>query len=176
MYLVRRINLDRWEPVDGFPSPEVPAELLFSEFRAKGNSLSLWTATDDVQQLEETALAIVSAFSKLETFDLVWFPQGDLQAAKVELTHTDGHTRIESLKKRHVDAARLDAYRLAHVAHAVATAVAAQRYRRFTKAEAADLLLSATEKGAVGASSLPKDLQNEIEAARERRSTSTEGR
>ena len=168
MFLVRKINRDRWEPTEGFAAHEVPAELLRTEFNAKGNSLSLWTAAND-QEVVEASLAIIAACARLETIDVVWFPVEALRQKNVAIEASDGHTKVQDLVKRHVDAARLDAFRLAEVAHLVAAAVADQRVRRITKNEAADLLLSAVDAKRLGITNLPKEVREEIEAARLRR-------
>jgi hypothetical protein len=131
----------------------------------------LWRVNDP-KAVNQAALAIAGALSRVETFDIAWFDEEELKRRAVDLVDSLGHTRVESLKKNHVDAARLDGYRLAHVAAVLADSVISERCRRLTKDDVADLLVAAVDRKLLGLSTLPKEMQEEIERAKARRSES----
>jgi len=168
MLLVRKINQDRWDTVDGFLPIEVPAERLRTEFNAKGNRLSLWRVSNE-DSINEAMLAIASGLDRLETFDVAWFPIGQLTDEYIELENTKGDTRVPDLADNHVDAVKLDSFRLAKVARAVAGAIVGSKVRRIVIHELTQLLASAVEDGRLGISTLPIVIREKVQGALEQR-------
>ena len=168
MLLVRKINQDRWDSVDQFLPMEVPAERLRTEFNAKGNRLSLWQVSNE-DNINDAMLAIASGLDQLETFDVAWFPVGQLTDECIELESTKGDTRVLDLAENHVNAVKLDSFRLAKVARAVARAIVESRVRRIVIQELTQLLATAVEDDRLGISTLPIAIRKKVESALEQR-------
>lgn len=144
---------------------EVASDVVHKELRTKENTLSFWlTATSPARPAwEDAALAIVGGLTTVEAIDIAWLPRSAMERNGVQFEPSDGRTRILRLKSNHFDAVLLDAHRLAFVATELAAAIRDRGHvRRLTRAELLELLSQAVDDGHVGLTSLPKQIQGQL--------------
>lgn len=163
--LVRKVELAVWEgAADGLADGEVAADFLSTtrELRTTNNTLSFWRFDDsEPSWRDQAALAIVGGWRTMaDGLHLVHLPEEAIHPLGIEFVHSDGVTCVESLKKFHVDAARLDLVRLAALGTAIATHIRAHSSYYFkTRKEVFDLLSTAANDRLIKVDQLPNDLK-----------------
>ena len=164
MFLARMITRSKWEPKPWMQAGSFSADAVTGDLRTQGNALSFWRcASDTAADLENVVLAIAAGRDGIGKVEIVWLEDEDLQADGQSLEDTDGRTPVADLAERHVDVRQLDYDRLGKVARRVASAIAADQYRRLTKARVRKLLVSAVSRGRVSLEALSEKVQTELQ-------------
>ena len=170
-YLGRRISPDQWELPPDFLPAEVPADLLAGrnnkkELQTLRNCLSFWESSASPEEaLDRAALALASNAERLDTVTVVWIDKAALEKEGIEFSPSRGDTKVADLVPWHRDAMRLDAFRLAKVASALAAAVRGEgQLRTLTLQEVRGLLRGAIEAGRVRAENLKTGLREALQS------------
>ena len=164
MFLARKITRAKWETKNGdLADGEIAADAVTADLRTQGNSLSFWQCgTGAEKEVEDVALAMAAAGTRIDNLDIVWCSVDELQTDGQTLRDTEGRTPVTDLAGRHVDVCYLDYVRLGSVARRIAAAIADQRYRRLRKRHVANLLVAAVKQRRVELAALESGVRLEV--------------
>jgi hypothetical protein len=101
-FLVRKIELSKWKQRKILRGEPPSAEAITLDLKAIGNKLSAWEI-DNVDELEEAVLAIVSGGTNLETIDIVMIDIARLEAERLRINQSQGPTKYSGFSDRHRD-------------------------------------------------------------------------
>jgi hypothetical protein len=159
--LARKISLAKWKNPEW--GAEVPADAVTGDLRTSDNTLSFWSIeSSSREELELVVLALGSAADRIDKVDLTWVDRDKLASQGISLVPSDGNTPVESLKRRHVDLARLDLGRLGRVATLVSDSVLADQHRRWSQNEVLRLLVTAVKSGSLDPAKLAAPVKQEV--------------
>ena len=163
MFLARKITRAKWVPKQELSAGEIAADAVTVDLKTQENTLSFWACpTEAISDIEEAALAIAAAGTRVDKLDIIWLTNEELHADGQTLRNTKGHTPVTDLAAKHVDVSRLDYVRLGRVADRVVAAIEADRYRRLTKAQVKTLLKDAIGLGRVDVDHLEDKVRAEV--------------
>ena len=163
MVVVRMITRSKWEPKSDEQVGEIPADAVTGDLRTQGNTLSFWRPpSGNEEDFEDVVLAIAAGRDKVDKVEIVWLDKDDLLNDGLALVQADGSTPFRKMIKLHADVPRLDYTRLGRIARRIASAIAADRYRRITRARVRQILVSAIEGQRLNIEDLNEKIQVEI--------------
>ena len=163
MFLARKITRAKWAATPDFSTGEIPADAVTVDLRTQQNSLSFWRCrTDTASDVEEAALAIAAAGTRIDRLDIVWLADDKLQDNGLNLANSTGRTPVTDMADQHVDLIRLDCVRLGSVARRVIDAIEAERHCRLTKAHVKRLIVSAIGQGRIDRATLHDRLREDL--------------
>jgi hypothetical protein len=143
-FLVRKINKAKWFQINITESDDVSADALTNDLKTTNNSLSVWRI-NELGELNEAILAIVSNLDHLETIDVVLFSTELVESLQLDTTTTPGLTPVEDLKDKHVDIANLNYSKLGMISRAIVADLRQSMTHRFTKGQLKTILLEAIQ-------------------------------
>lgn len=150
MFLARMISRAKWERKEWMSEGEISADAVTADLRTQNNKLSFWRCgTGTEKEIENVALAIAAGRDKIDKVEIVWINDKDLENDGQIIKASDGRTPVGSMVKLHVDMVHLDYYHLGKVAHRVASAIAANQFRRVPKKYVETLLMTAITRSKV---------------------------
>lgn len=164
-YIARKINQARWEPAPHDPEG-IRADALKC-LMTRNDSLSFWECTATIEDMKETALAVVGGMDHIQAFDLVLIEKARLTA--IAHVYTPGATVVADLRDRHLDYEKLNVDHIHELAGEIAEQVRGQqsfRIRRFTKAEVRKLLGEAIQAGRLQVEDLKDDVRKHFDSGR----------
>ena len=165
-YLGRKVNRANWDPTPGLGLDEVPARLITDsgELKVKDNTLSFWESpVSGSDALERTALAVTADWDRLDAVSVAWVDRAAIEADGIALERTEGKTGVRGLKEAHVEAVRLDGFRLARIASRLAAAVRGNaQVRMLTREDVRGLLQAAVDTRRVEHPQLKSGLKAEL--------------
>ena len=142
--MARMISRAKWERKEWMDEGEISADAVTADLRTQGNNLSFWCCVDETdEEIDNVALAIAAGRNRIDKVEIVLINDEDLRNDGQTIMSSDGRTPVESLVKLHVDVIQLDYHRLGKLARRVASAVAAEQFRRISKKRVATLLVTA---------------------------------
>lgn len=148
MFLARKINLAKWNPQSTVEEGEIAADAVTVDLRTTGNTLSFWRCDGvDDMRLKEVVLALAAGSDRIDKFDIAWLPEQEATSQGLRVVDTDGNTPVARLVNRHADIERLDLVRLSKVARLIQSAVSEGHFRRLTRAEVQQVLITAVDAG-----------------------------
>ena len=163
MFLARKITRAKWASTPDFSTGEIPADAVTVDLRTQQNSLSFWRCrTDTASDVEEAALAIAAAGTRIDRLDIVWLADDKLQDNGLNLANSTGRTPGTDMADQHVDLIRLDYVRLGSVARRVIDAIKSERCCRLTKARVRKLIEAAIGQGRIDRAALDDRLREEL--------------
>jgi hypothetical protein len=163
--LARKITRAKWDARGELADGEIPADAVTVDLRTTGNTLSFWScdAGTDVG-LKAALIALATGAEHIETIDIAWVTQQDLEQKELEVLPTEGETPVASLRARHVDVVRLDLVRHGIVARIVSLAVA-NHHVRWRRPEVRAALVDAVRGELVSLEDVKPTLRNEVTQA-----------
>lgn len=144
--LVRKINKAKWLQNDIINGEDVSADAITNCIKTTSNTLSTWRI-DTEAALDEAALAIVSSHQHLDTFDVVWVSQAQLETEGIRIQNTPGVTPIADLVDRHANVADLTYKSLGKVANCIVKCFLENKVRRYSVSQLKKLLRDAINSG-----------------------------
>lgn len=163
-YLIRAITRAKWEPKDDLNENEISADV-FKDLKTRDSKLSLWICEQpNLMELKKIVLAIASGRDKLEKVDIVWIDKKILESEGITFEFEPGDTPVEDLKELHLNAIKLDIFRLEEIALKIADAVRQKnQFRRFSIKETAELIKNALNSQRLRSEDLKPGLKKDIE-------------
>ena len=164
-YLIRAITRAKWEPKDDLNENEISADV-FIDLRTTASKLSFWICEQPghMEELEEIVLAIASCRDKLEKVDIVWIDKKVLESEGITFEFEPGKTPVEDLKELHLNAIKLDIFRLEKIALTIAEAIRNyNHFHRFSRKEIERLFRNALDTGRLNIEDLKPTLKEELE-------------
>jgi lipase chaperone LimK len=111
--------ITREDPIPGEDS-EAPADTL-TDFRTRGNSLSIYRTDGTQAQIEDIVVAVASGRQRPEAVPYIEFPAQVVTEAPVVLVEVEGTTRFPAVNQLHHDLVDLTARSLAQLVNAIWT-------------------------------------------------------
>lgn len=166
-YLVRRIGRAKWDQKKELPANSIGADAVTSDLRTNGNELSFWVCeANSGEELKEVVLAMASGNDRPDRIDIAWFDASFLEKENVAIEHSEGRTPVADLRKRHVDAVRLDLSALGKIATHFATAIRdKEQFKRLQPREVIGLLRDAVLADRLKLDDLADKLHQSVEEA-----------
>ncbi|HEC31519.1 MAG: hypothetical protein DRG59_06000 [Deltaproteobacteria bacterium] len=166
-YLVRKISRAKWEPREELGIDAISADAVTSDLRTSGNCLSLWeyTKAADEKELREIALALATNpdNDRIDKIDLAWIEKDAALKEKITFERSEGKTIAFHLRKKHVDAVRLDVTKISMLASLFASSIREyNRFHRFTRNQVKKIISEAIENKQVAIEKLPKKIQEQL--------------
>ena len=144
MFLARMISRAKWERKKWMSEGDISADAVTADLRTQNNQLSFWQCgAGTKKEVYNVVLAIAAGRDKIDKVEIVLIDDKDLKDDGQTIKASDGRTPVGSLVKLHVDVIQLDYCRLGKVARRVASAVAADQYRKVSKKRVETLLVTA---------------------------------
>ncbi|RJO63685.1 MAG: hypothetical protein C4523_19730 [Myxococcales bacterium] len=165
MFLARKVNSAKWLSENGIAKGEIPADAVSGDLKTGGNALSFWQCGAAAREIEDAALAIVTAAERIDKCEIAWIAEADVRSDQLAIAETLGKTPIGALALKHRDIISLDYNRLGKVARRLADAIENGQYRLLRKKEVLGLLQAAIRKGLVRIDALSENIGKEIEKA-----------
>lgn len=165
-YLGRKVKLGTWSVKPEFGELEVPADTVTADLRTTGNTLSFWEWESPAAAVcERTALAMAAAkgANRIDQIDIAWLDRARLDDEGIVLLRTEGNTHVPDLRSYHIDAARLDAVKLAIVARQLAEAIRKHNQcQRFSKRQVLEMLSHAVRDQRLQLNVLDPQVRDEL--------------
>lgn len=160
-YLVRKVTRAKWSPPSGIlDNPfDIPADVIAIDLKTSANTLSVWEISDEID-LDDAVLAIASGGNKLDTIDVVWIEKHELDRKGLEHIASPGRTPIEYLVNKHLDLTNLEYFKIGLVAESIASKIALNKIKRYSKGELKKLFNLAISKGLVEKNHLDEGIRN----------------
>lgn len=162
--LVRKINQAKWpkEHYDKILIDNLSADAITSCLRTSLNALSLWEV-NDVTRLDEAALALVSSAERIDTIDVVFIENNDLQQFNFVIEDTlMEKLPVVDLRDKHKDISKLTYKTLGDVASVVITCLHNNRIKRFTRSKLKSILRIAIDSGRLKKEELNKTILDDL--------------
>lgn len=160
-YLVRKIARTKWLLEIKDNPFDIPADTITSDLKSTSNTLSVWEVEQETD-LTQAVIALVAAGDRLDTIDIVWMPKDEIDTKKINCDYTLGLTRIESLRKTHIDLSGMNYFKIGLFAESIISNIAAQRIKRYTKGELKKLLNKAIQDGIFLKTDLHEKIQEKL--------------
>lgn len=136
-FLVRKVARAKW-PEDICDINDIGADLITSDLRTTGNTLSLWRIESEEELLTAAlALSASSKTSKIESVSVVWIPEELFINKGIRIDDSNvGDTVIFDLAETHRDICELTYKKLGDIAEIIMNEILkAGHYKRFSKSE-----------------------------------------
>lgn len=147
-FLARKITPGKWRDADPQAVERIAADVITSELRTQGNTLSFWACgSPSSEGLMPVALALAAVQARLDNIDVLWVPLQVVTAAGFGLAATPGQTPVDRLRSTHRDVYGLDHAGLGRVAGVIAHAIRSRQYLRFRRQQVCQLLADAVVRG-----------------------------
>lgn len=133
-YLVRKINIAKWDSIEnGDSSVDVSADAITQCLNTKKNTISLWFIPS-IEQLIDAAVAMTSKKGNLESEDFVCIPLDDLKDFTID--STPGDTLYTEFANNHRDMTQLTYIKLGILKDLILKSLNTNNYyKRYTKTE-----------------------------------------
>jgi len=159
--LVRKINRAKWLQNDIVRGDDISADAITNCIKTINNTLSTWRI-DTEAQVDEAVLAIVSGGQHVDTIDVVWMSQNQLEAEGISIQNTPGVTPIADWVERHVDVVGLTYKSLGKVAHCIVKCFSENSVRRYTRVMLIKLLRDAIDSRRLSVEKLDTSVADEL--------------
>lgn len=158
---IRKIEMQKWNQ-NKILSGEVPsADAITGSLRTINNTLSLWEI-NDVAELQDAILAIVSQSEKADSIDILIIDPELVRKVELSYERTKGLTPYDDFVNRHLDLTKLDYISLGKVADIIIESIRQKNHKRITRAEIKALIIKAIETNKIRIESLNQKLKDDL--------------
>lgn len=151
--LIRKIDKGKWLQNDIVNGADISADAITNCMKTTKNTLSTWRV-DNEEQLEIAVLAIVSGHQQIDTIDVVWVDQIQMEQEGIAFERTPGITPITSLVDSHVDVVNLTYASLGKFAYCIVNCFLEKKIKRYTRGMLKNMLREAINSGKINEESL----------------------
>src|SRR3989339_377771 len=130
--LIRKIDKAKWLQNDIVNGADISADAITNCMKTTKNTLSTWRV-DNEQQVDRAVLAIVTGHQQLDTIDVVWIDQIQLEKEGIGFEHSPGITPVISLVDSHVDVVNLTYTSLGKIANCIVKCFSENKVKRYTR-------------------------------------------
>jgi hypothetical protein len=145
---VRKIEKNKWMKKDFTFQGVAPADAITNCMKTKDNKLSVWKIHDDCA-IEQAVVAIAVSGDHLDTFDIVYFDENELEKKEIFIDSSLGKTAYKDMASNHMDIVELDYTKLGRLSEIIINELVNKRDIRYTIGKLKEILKKAIVEGKI---------------------------